>query len=122
MKTDATAVAEPAAERKAEVAADGEGANGARAPRRRRGRGGRGRRVGAPAAPGSLPEGGSSGAEDGDDDGEDDSEDTLTAEEAGRSHEPTEPREAPVAAAPAERPSFSRFAWLKRDDEEKKPT
>ena len=121
-KTDATGAAEPAVERKAEAAADGEGANGARAPRRRRGRGGRGRRTGAPAAPGALPEGGSSGADDGDDDGEDDTEDTLSAEDADRSHAPAEPREAPVAAAPAERPSFSLFAWLKRDGEEKKPT
>jgi hypothetical protein len=59
-----------------------------------------------------LPEGGSSGADDGDDDGDDDTEDTLTAE----------PREAPVAAAPADRPPFSLFAWLKRDGEDKKPT
>jgi hypothetical protein len=67
-----------------------------------------------------LPEGGSSGADDGDDDGEDDAEDTLIAEDADRSHAPAEPREAPVEAA--ERPSFSLFAWLKRDGEDKKPT
>ena len=119
-KTDATGAAEPAVERKAEATAEAEGPNGARAPRRRRGRGGRGRRTGVPAAPGSLPEGGSSGADDGDDDGEDDAEDTLIAEHADRSHAPAKPREAPVEAA--ERPSFSLFAWLKRDGEDKKPT
>jgi uncharacterized LabA/DUF88 family protein len=119
-KTDATSAAEPVAERKAE--AEGEGANGTRGPRRRRGRGGRGRRTGTPAAPGSLPEGGSPGADEGDEDGEDEAEDTLSVEEAGRSHAPSEPREAPVGAAPAERPAFSLFAWLKRDGEDKKPT
>ncbi len=123
-KTDATSSPEPAVEHKAEAAptADGEGTNGARGPRRRRGRGGRGRRTGAPAAPGALPEGGSSGADDGDDDGDDDTEDSLSAEDAGRSHAPAEPREAPVAAAPADRPPFSLFAWLKRDGEDKKQT
>jgi hypothetical protein len=60
-----------------------------------------------------LPESGSSGADDGDDDGDDDTEDTLTT---------AEPREAPVAAAPADRPPFSLFAWLKRDGEDKKQT
>ena len=117
-KTDATSSAEPAVEHKAEAAsapaeADGESANGTRTPRRRRGRGGRGRRTGVPAAPGALPESGSSGAEDGDDDGDDDTEDTVTA---------AEPREAPVAAAPTDRPPFSLFAWLKRDGEDKKQT
>ncbi|HYN04113.1 MAG TPA: NYN domain-containing protein [Vicinamibacteria bacterium] len=116
-KTDATGAAEPAVEHKAEATAtataDGEGANGTRTPRRRRGRGGRGRRTGVPAAPGALPESGSSGADDGDDDGDDDTEDTLTT---------AEPREAPVAAAPADRPPFSLFAWLKRDGEDKKQT
>jgi hypothetical protein len=122
-KTDPTSAAEPAVERKAEAAADAEGVNGARAPRRRRGRGGRGRRTGVPAAPGTLPEGGPSGADDGDDDSEDDSEDILTAEDSDHSHAPSEHREAPVvAAAPAERPAFSLFAWLKRDGEDKKPT
>jgi len=121
-KTDPTSAAEPAVERKAETAADAEGVNGARAPRRRRGRGGRGRRTGVPAAPGTLPEGGPSGADDGDDDSEDDGEDILTAEDSDHSHAPSEHREAPVAAAPAERPAFSLFAWLKRDGEDKKPT
>ena len=123
-KTDTASAAEPAVERKAEAAAtaDGEGTNGARGPRRRRGRGGRGRRTGVPAAPGALPEGGSSGADDGDDDGDDDTEDTLSAEDTDRSHAPAEPREAPVAATPADRPPFSLFAWLKRDGEDKKPT
>jgi uncharacterized LabA/DUF88 family protein len=121
-KTDASASAEPLAERKAEAAAEGDAANGARGPRRRRGRGGRGRRPGGLATQGVLPEGGSSGAEDGDDEGEDDAEDALTVEEADRSQAPSEPREAPAAAAPAERPAFSLFAWLKRDGEEKKPT
>jgi len=69
-----------------------------------------------------LPEGGPSGADDGDEDGEDDTEDTLNAEDADRSHAPAEPREAPVGAASAERPSFSLFAWLKREGEDKKPT
>jgi len=121
-KTDPTSAAEPAVERKAETATDAEGVNGARAPRRRRGRGGRGRRTGVPAAPGTLPEGGSAGADDGDDDSEDDGEDILTAEDSDHSHAPSEHREAPVAAAPAERPAFSLFAWLKRDGEDKKPT
>ena len=121
-KTDPTSAAEPAVERKAEAAADTEGVNGTRAPRRRRGRGGRGRRTGVPAAPGTLPEGGSAGADDGDDDSEDDGEDILTAEDSDHSHAPSEHREAPVAAAPAERPAFSLFAWLKRDGEDKKPT
>ena len=115
-KTDATSSAEPAVEHKAEAApaeADGESANGTRTPRRRRGRGGRGRRTGVPAAPGAAPESGSSGADDGDDDGDDDTEDTVTA---------AEPREAPVAAAPTDRPPFSLFAWLKRDGEDKKQT
>jgi uncharacterized LabA/DUF88 family protein len=117
-KTDATSSAEPAVEHKAEAAsapaeADGESANGTRTPRRRRGRGGRGRRTGVPAAPGAAPESGSAGAEDGDDDGDDDTEDTATA---------AEPREAPVAAAPTDRPPFSLFAWLKRDGEDKKQT
>ena len=75
-KTEAAASAEPVAERKAEVAAEGDAANGARGPRRRRGRGGRGRRTGAPTAPGSLPESGAPGADDGDEDGEDDGEDS----------------------------------------------
>ena len=121
-KTDTASAAEPVVERKAEATADGEGTNGARGPRRRRGRGGRGRRTGAPAAPGALPEGGSSGADDGDDDGEDDNEDTLSPEDADRSHAPAEPREAPVAATPVDRPPFSLFAWLKRDGEDKKAT
>ena len=115
-KTDATSSAEPAVEHKAEAApaeADGESANGTRTPRRRRGRGGRGRRTGVPAAPGAAPESGPSGADDGDDDGDDDTEDTVTA---------AEPREAPVAAAPTDRPPFSLFAWLKRDGEDKKQT
>ena len=119
-KTDASTASEPApaAERKAE-AADAD-ANGARPSRRRRGRGGRGRRPGVPAAPGSLPEGGASGADEGDDDSEDDAEDTLVAEDADHPHAPAPSREA--GAAPAERPSFSLFAWLKRDGEDKKPT
>ncbi len=121
-KTEAAASAEPVAERKAEVAAEGDAANGARGPRRRRGRGGRGRRTGTPTAPGSLPESGAPGADDGDEDGEDDGEDSVGAEEADRSTAPPERREAPAAAAPAERPAFSLFAWLKRDGEDKKPT
>jgi hypothetical protein len=119
-KTDATGAVEAAVERKAEAATEAEGPNGARAPRRRRGRGGRGRRTGVPAAPGSLPEGGASGADEGDDDSEDDAEDTLVAEDADHPHAPAESREA--GTAPAERPSFSLFAWLKRDGEDKKPT
>jgi hypothetical protein len=122
VKTDATAAAEPAVERKAEAVAEGEGANGARGPRRRRGRGGRGRRTGVPSAPGALPEGGPPGADDGDEDAEDDSEDTLNAEDADHSRPSAEPHEAPAAAAPAERPAFSLFAWLKRDGEDKKTT
>ncbi len=121
-RTDTAGASEPAAERKAETAADAEGANGARAPRRRRGRGGRSRRAGAPAAPGALPETGASGADDGEEEGEDDTEDTVSAVEAESSHAPDAPRQAPVAAAPPERSSFSLFSWLKRDSEDKKGT
>ncbi|HEX9187341.1 MAG TPA: NYN domain-containing protein, partial [Vicinamibacteria bacterium] len=121
-KTDATSAAEPLAERTPEAAAEADGANGGRSPRRRRGRGGRSRRTGAPAAPGALPEAGSPGTDDADEDVDDDSEDSGSHEEAEGSHAPAAPREAPVAAAPSERSSFSLFAWLKRDGEDKKET
>jgi uncharacterized LabA/DUF88 family protein len=112
-RTDGAA-AEPAAERKPEAAAAAEG-DAARSSRRRRGRGGRGRRTGVPAAPGTLPEPGATGADEGDDEADDEGDDTLSADEP-------EPAPAqPAAAAPAaDRPSFSLFAWLKREDN--KPT
>jgi uncharacterized LabA/DUF88 family protein len=118
-RTDAAGASEPAAERKAEVTAEAEGANGARPTRRRRGRGGRSRRVGVPTAPGAHPEPGAAGTDDGEEEGDDDTDDTVSAEEA--SHAPPAPGQAP-AAAPQERPSFSLFSWLKRDSEDKKGT
>jgi uncharacterized LabA/DUF88 family protein len=108
--------AEAAAERKAETAAPGAEAeaNGARSGRRRRGRGGRGRRGGIPAPAGAPSEASASAADDGDDE-EDDSEDM--AADAGTSGSSGQ---APVAAAAPERPSFSLFSWLRKDNEEKK--
>jgi uncharacterized LabA/DUF88 family protein len=115
-RADAGAASEPLAERKAETEAAAEGANGARSTRRRRGRGGRSRRAGAPLA-GALPEAGAPGADEAD---EDEDEDSATHEEAEPAPARSEPRDAPVAAAPRERSSFSLFSWLKRDGEEKK--
>ena len=118
-KTDA-AGAEPPAERRAEAAVEAEVANGARPSRRRRGRGGRGRRPGAPAAPGVRPEGGAAVDDEGDE--EIDDEDGATTDDADPPHAPTAPPEEKVATAPGERPGFSLFSWLKRDNEEKKPS
>ena len=120
-KTEA-AGGEPAAERKAEAATEAEAANGARPSRRRRGRGGRGRRPGVPTAPGSLPETGAAGADEGDDEGDDEAEEGATSDETERPHAPAAPPESNVSAAPPERPSFSLFSWLKRGEEEKKPS
>jgi hypothetical protein len=109
--------AEAAVERKApEAAAPGAEAeaNGARSGRRRRGRGGRGRRGGIPAPAGAPSEANASAADDGDDE-EDDGDDM--AADAGPSGSSAE---APVAAAAPERPSFSLFSWLRKDNEEKK--
>jgi len=118
-KTDA-AGAEPPAERRAEAAVEAEVANGARPSRRRRGRGGRGRRPGAPAAPGVRPEGGAAVDDEGDE--EIDDEDGATTDDADPPHAPTAPPEEKVATSPGERPGFSLFSWLKRDNEEKKPS
>jgi len=113
----ATASASASVERKPEAAApaaDAE-ANGARSGRRRRGRGGRGRRSGIPAPAGAPSE--SRGAADDGDDEDDDSDDM-----AGDSNPALPAAETPVAAAPAERPGFSLFSWLRKDSEEKKET
>jgi hypothetical protein len=56
------------------------------------------------------------GAADDGDDEEDDSEDM-----AGDSHPALPAVGTPVADAPAERPGFSLFSWLRKDSEEKKP-
>jgi hypothetical protein len=93
-------------------------ANGGRPGRRRRGRGGRGRRPGGPTAPGSPAEPGLPTVDDADDD-DDDSDEMAAAEE--QAPEPA-PATSHAAAAPEpERPAFSLFSWLRRD-EEKKPT
>jgi len=113
-RADAGAASEPLAERKAEAAAETEGANGARSTRRRRGRGGRSRRAGAPAV-GTLPEAGAEADED-----EDETEESGAHDEAEPAPARAEPRDAPVAAAPPERSSFSLFSWLKRESDEKK--
>ena len=76
------------------------------------------RRSGAGRSP--APEGGRPAADDGDDDGET----TATTWPASDAHPGRCPRsssrETP-AAAPAERPGFSLFSWLRKDGEEKKP-
>ena len=82
--------------------------------RRRRGRGGRGRRSGVPVPAGAPSEASAGAADDGDDD--DDSDDM-----AADSHPSLPAVEAQAGAAPAERPAFSLFSWLRKDSEEKKP-
>ena len=115
-RTDAAGVAEPTPERRAEPEA--EAANGGRSTRRRRGRGGRSRR-GVPPLPGSAPDA-ASGADEADEPDEDEAEAVAAQEEAEPERATARPSEAPRAAAPAERHSFSLFSWLKRDGEEKK--
>ena len=104
------------AERKPEAAAPAAEAeaNGGRPGRRRRGRGGRGRRSGVPVPAGAPSEASAGAADDGDDD--DDSDDM-----AADSHPSLPAVEAQGAAAPADRPAFSLFSWLRKDSEEKKP-
>ncbi len=124
-----TAATEAGGERKPEpaagvpaapaAAAEPDATNGGRPGRRRRGRGGRGRRPGGPAAPGAPSEPGQPAVDEADDE-DDDSEEIAAAEEPAR-----EPAPAPSHAAAApdpERPAFSLFSWLRRDQEEKKPT
>ncbi len=94
-------------------AADAE-ANGGRPGRRRRGRGGRGRRSGVPVPAGTPSESSAGAADDGDDDEDDD-------DMASDSHPSLPAASAPSADAPAERPGFSLFSWLRKDSEEKKP-
>jgi uncharacterized LabA/DUF88 family protein len=113
----ATATATAGVERKLDAAApaaDAE-ANGGRPGRRRRGRGGRGRRSGVPVPSGTPSESSAGAADDGDDD-DDDSDDM-----ASDSHPSLPAVGAPSADAPAERPGFSLFSWLRKDAEEKKP-
>ncbi|HKZ31476.1 MAG TPA: NYN domain-containing protein [Vicinamibacteria bacterium] len=112
------AAATASAERKPEAAApaaDAEANGGRPSGRRRRGRGGRGRRSGVPVPAGAPSESSAGAADDGDDD-EDDSDDM-----AGDSHPGLPAVGTPIAAAPADRPGFSLFSWLRKDSEEKKP-
>jgi len=110
-KVDVTAAGSATGATPAAAEADSNG--GRSGGRRRRGRGGRGRRPGGPPMPGALPEVGVPPGDDGDD--EDDDSDELAAAEPA----PAAPGE--VAAAPAsDRPAFSLFSWLRRDQEEKK--
>ena len=112
------AAATASAERKPEAAApaaDAEANGGRPSGRRRRGRGGRGRRSGVPVPAGAPSESSAGAADDGDDD-EDDSDDM-----AGDSHPALPAVGTPIAAAPADRPGFSLFSWLRKDSEEKKP-
>ena len=112
------AAATASAERKPEAAApaaDAEANGGRPSGRRRRGRGGRGRRSGVPVPAGAPSESSAGAADDGDDD-EDDSDDM-----AGDSHPALPAVGTSIAAAPADRPGFSLFSWLRKDSEEKKP-
>jgi uncharacterized LabA/DUF88 family protein len=118
-RTDAAGAPEPAAERRAEPAADAEAANGARPTRRRRGRGGRSRRPGVPVVPGGPPEAGAPGADEAEEE-EEEAEETVAHDEAGPPHPAAE--RAPAPAAASERSSFSLFSWLRRDNEDKKAT
>jgi uncharacterized LabA/DUF88 family protein len=119
-RTDAAAAAEPAAERRAEAAPEGEAANGARSTRRRRGRGGRSRRGVAPA-PGAGP--GSAAHEEVEETEEEEAEEAPVHDEPEPAHAAADPVvEAPRAAAAPERTSFSLFSWLRRDADEKKVT
>jgi uncharacterized LabA/DUF88 family protein len=98
----------PAPEASAEPA---EAANGGRPSRRRRGRG-RGRsRSGSVLAPGAYADPNAPHPAD-DDDEDDDAAEEVHADEAAPAPEPPPP--APVAAS-AERPAFSLFSWLRRD-------
>ena len=88
-----------------------EAANGGRPSRRRRGRG-RGRsRVASVLAPGAYADPNAPSPSD-DDDEDDDAAEEVHAEEAAPAPEPPPP--APAAAS-AERPAFSLFSWLRRD-------
>jgi uncharacterized LabA/DUF88 family protein len=116
-RADAAGASEPAAERRPE--AEAEAANGARSPRRRRGRGGRSRRAGAPV-PGAPPEPGAPGADEAEEAEEDEAEESAAHEEGEPEHAAAGSREAPRAAAPPERPSFSLFSWLRREGDERK--
>jgi uncharacterized LabA/DUF88 family protein len=113
------AAATASAERKPEAAApaaDAEANGGRPSGRRRRGRGGRGRRSGVPVPAGAPSESSAGAAADDGDDDEDDSDDM-----AGDSHPSLPAVGTPIAAAPADRPAFSLFSWLRKDSEEKKP-
>jgi uncharacterized LabA/DUF88 family protein len=111
--TGAAKVETPTTTGTAAVAGEAE-TNGARSGRRRRGRGGRGRRTGVPSTSGVHPETGVPPGEEADD--EDDDSDEVQAAEPGRAPAPGEGG----AAATPERPAFSLFSWLRRDQEEKK--
>ena len=89
--------------------------NGGRSGRRRRGRGGRGRRTGVPSTSGVHPETGAPSGEEADD--EDDDSDEVQAAERDPARAPGE---GGASAAP-DRPAFSLFSWLRRDQDEKKP-
>jgi len=116
LPASASVLALASAERKPETAAPAAEAeaNGGRGGRRRRGRGGRGRRGGVPLPAGVPADTSGSVADDGDH--EDDDSDDMTADP-----NPAGPgSDAPVGAAPQERPGFSLFSWLRKDSEEKK--
>ncbi len=96
----------------AESAEPAEAANGGRPSRRRRGRG-RGRSRGASVlAAGAYIDPNAPTPADDDDEEEDAAEETARAEEAPPAPEPPPP--APAAAS-EERPAFSLFSWLRRD-------
>ena len=89
-------------------------ANGGRPSRRRRGGRGRGRRGGSPyAPPGTYSDPGAPPTAGEVDDDEDEGDEPMHAEEG--EHEPAPPPPAPAAPAP-ERPAFSLFSWLRRDN------
>ncbi len=98
----------------AETSAEAEAANGARPSRRRRGRG-RGRsRAASVAAAGAYIDPNAPIPADDDDEDDDGAEETVHAEEAERERAPEPPPPAPANPA-AERPAFSLFSWLRRD-------
>jgi uncharacterized LabA/DUF88 family protein len=121
-----TGAAEAGGERKPEAAAaapataEADANGGARPGRRRRGRGGRGRRPGGPAAPGAPADPNLPAVDEADDDDDDDSDEIAAAEEPAR--EPAPQPSHSAASSEPERPAFSLFSWLRRDQEEKKPT
>jgi uncharacterized LabA/DUF88 family protein len=111
--SSASASTVAAAGASAQDAAEGaEAANGGRPSRRRRGRG-RGRRGVSPLAPGVYNDPAAAPTAGDVDDDEDEGDDTMHAEEGER--EPAPPPHAPASPA-SDRPAFSLFSWLRRDN------